>query len=151
MKREQPMKGHGRERADLPRVHADGDAAFVGSKQAAIDALEERRGAARVAVKLSAKLTDAGVQVTATAESPAPLWIALTESGLSHPVTRGENSGKTLSHTAVVRQLIRVGPTGKLELPLDRSWRRDQLKVVAFVQQPGPGKVLGVAWVKPLP
>ena len=60
----------------------------------------------------------------------------------------GENSGKTLSHSAVVRHLVRVGPGGKVELPLEKGWRREQLKIVAFVQQAGPGKVLGVAAVK---
>ena len=132
-----------------PQMIIDGDAAFVGSKDAAVEALSERRGEPRVAIKLAAKLGETKVEVTASAESAAPLWVALTESGLSHPVTRGENSGKTLSHSAVVRTLVQLGPSGKVELALERGWKREQLKVVAFVQQAGPGKVLGVAWVKP--
>ena len=84
-----------------PQMIIDGDAAFVGSKDAAVDALTDRRAEPRVAIKLAAKLGETKVEVTASAESPAPLWVALTESGLSHPVTRGENSGKTLSHCAV--------------------------------------------------
>ena len=142
-----------------PQMIIDGDAAFVGSKDAAVEALSERRGEPRVAIKLAAKLGETKVEVKvaveipsehgASAESAAPLWVALTESGLSHPVTRGENSGKTLSHSAVVRTLVQLGPSGKVELALERGWKREQLKVVAFVQQAGPGKVLGVAWVKP--
>ena len=133
-----------------PQMIIDGDVAFVGSKQAAVEALAERRNVARVPVRLAAKLIESTVEVTASADSAAPLWIALTESGLSHPVTRGENSGKTLRHVAVVRHLVRVGPSGKVQLALDHGWKPDQLKVVAFVQGAGPGKVIGVASVRPI-
>lgn len=132
-----------------PQMIIDGDAAFVGNKQRALQVLEERRGGARAQVTLWAKLKGTSVEVAVKTDATAPLWVAIAESGLSHEISRGENRGQTLSHTAVVRQLVRVGADGKVSLALEKGWKVDQLKVVAFVQEPGPGKVLGVAWTKP--
>ena len=131
-----------------PQMIIDGDAAFVGSKSRAVEVLAERKGEQRAEVTLAAKLKGSFIEVSAKSDSASPLWVAVAESGLSHPVTRGENSGKTLSHTAVVRQLLKVGANGTVSIPIDAGWKVDALKVVAFVQQPGPGKVLGVAWTK---
>ena len=132
-----------------PQMIIDGEAAFVGSKGRALDALNERRGEARALVTVAATVKGAMMQVSAKTDAAEPLWVAIAESGLSHEVTRGENRGMTLSHTAVVRQLVRVGADGTVSIALEPGWKREQLKVVAFVQQPGPGKVLGVAWTKP--
>ena len=90
---------------------------------------------------------DAEAKAAADA-APAALYLALTESGLASKVTRGENSGATLTHDHVVRAWI--GPTRlaagaarvqrELELPAD--WKRAQLTVVAFVQDERNGAVL---------
>jgi hypothetical protein len=79
------------------------------------------------------------------------VWVALTEDGLSHPVTSGENTGRTLVHTAVVRKLASAGrwprpsPNAdlRLTLTLDPAWRTDQLRVVAFAQARSTRRVLG--------
>ncbi len=134
-----------------PQMVVEGEAAFVGNKQRALEVLSQQRGAPRAQVTLSAKLKDSRIEVSAATDAPDPLWVALAESGLTHPVLRGENRGQSLSHTAVVRQLVRVGPDGKVSLRLEPGWKLDQLKVVAFVQQAPQGKVLGLAWLKPIP
>ncbi len=129
-----------------PQMVVDGDAAFVGSQQRALEVLADRKGATRIDVTVCAVVKDGVVEVTAkSASSAVPLWVAIAESGLAHLVPRGENSGRTLSHTAVVRELQRVKADGTVRIPLDKAWKRDALKVVAFLQQAGPGKVLGVA------
>lgn len=73
------------------------------------------------------------------------LVVALTESGLSTPVGRGENAHRTLANDFVVRRLERAatlgatpGPlrTAAVTLPLERGWRRDRLRVAAFLQDP---------------
>lgn len=130
-----------------PQMIIDGDAAFVGSKRKALSVLADRKGAPRVAMKVTAAVKGDAVEVAVTTDSAAPLWVAIAENGLTHEVTRGENRGETLSHVAVVRQLVRV-EGGKVTLPLDSSWKRGQLKVVAFHQEKGPGRVLGAASVK---
>jgi len=66
------------------------------------------------------------------------------------------NIGKHLVHVAVVQQLIKVG-----KLPKGRSFAQDiqlklkpgtdlkNLRLVAFLQESGPGKLLGAAQTKP--
>lgn len=67
-------------------------------------------------------------------------------------VARGENAGRHLVHVAVVRSLSKVGTidskgtfsrdvSANLEKPVEKS----DLRVIAFVQEPGPGRVLGSA------
>ena len=130
-----------------PQMIVDGDTAFVGSKRKAVSVLAERKGTPRAAMRLTATVKGDAVEVSVATDSAAPLWVAIAENGLQHQVTRGENRGETLSHVAVVRQLVRV-QGGKVTLPLDSAWKRGQLKVVAFHQEKGPGRVLGVASVK---
>ena len=67
-------------------------------------------------------------------------------------VLRGENSGKHLAHVAVVQELTRVGklPKGKnfaqdVSVRLKPGTDTKNLRLVAFVQESGPGKVLGAA------
>ena len=81
----------------------------------------------------------------------ADLYLALANDHAQSQVTRGENSGRTLRHVAVVSSLPRIGTlhalgafAKELTLPLrnenSKSWR-----VVAFLQDSGSGQILGVA------
>jgi hypothetical protein len=67
-------------------------------------------------------------------------------------VKAGENSGRTLTHVAVVRSLSRVGSIAPgqsfahdVQIKLDPRAGRSTLRVIAFLQQPGPGKIVGAA------
>ena len=79
---------------------------------------------------------------------PLGLFIAVTEDRLASNVRQGENAGATLHHDHVVREWI--GPlaltAGKVKdhraLLLDSRWDRQQLGVVAFVQNVNSGEVL---------
>jgi hypothetical protein len=82
------------------------------------------------------------------------VYIAVTESELSSEVSRGENRGRNLRHASVVRILRRIGEVENgpaatfdqaVDLRLDPSWERKNLRVVAFLQQPGDGRVVGAA------
>jgi hypothetical protein len=81
------------------------------------------------------------------------LRVVLSEDRLSSKVERGENRGLTLAHAPVARLLVDDGPVSgehHLRLGLSAGWKREQLRVVAFVQEPG-GRVvaLGSAPVPP--
>jgi hypothetical protein len=71
------------------------------------------------------------------------LYVAITESGLASQVRRGENGGATLRHDDTAR--LWLGPVaftlGQAELHRDLAlppqWRREGLRVLAFVQGDG--------------
>ena len=74
------------------------------------------------------------------------LLVAVSEDRLSSKVERGENRGLTLAHAPVARLLVDEGPVGTehhVRLGLSPGWKREQLRVVAFVQDPG-GRVVAV-------
>jgi hypothetical protein len=74
------------------------------------------------------------------------LLVAISEERLSSKVERGENRGLTLAHGPVARLLVDDGPVGTehhLRLGVAPGWKRDQLRVVAFVQEPG-GRIVAV-------
>jgi hypothetical protein len=81
----------------------------------------------------------------------ADVLLAITENGLENSVTRGENSGKKLPHAGVVRRLTLVGAATKAGfsadqvIVLDKSWKRENLRAVVFVQEHGSRRVVGAA------
>ena len=86
---------------------------------------------------------------------PADVTVAITEDRLVTEVRRGENSGRTLRHTAVVRSLMTVGElspgdqmfTTSASSALARDWKVENLRVVAFVQERQSRRIVGVAAV----
>lgn len=75
-------------------------------------------------------------------------WLAVYEHNLESAVRGGENAGKTLRHDYVVRQLIGPLAAGRdgvaslrQQIAIDRSWKRQDLGVVAFVQDRASGEV----------
>jgi len=87
------------------------------------------------------------------AHADAQVLFAVVEDGLSNQVLRGENQGRTLSHSAVVRSLRRVGvasgPSFELDVTptIDPSWKSP--RYVAFVQEEKSRKVLAAAELGP--
>src|SRR5947209_9182025 len=82
------------------------------------------------------------------------VYLAITESNLSSNVRAGENSGRRLSHAALVRSFGLIGkwdPKGAsgvelrptLKLPAD--WKREGLHAVVFVQEKDTSRITGAA------
>ncbi len=86
----------------------------------------------------------------------AEVILAVTEDDLSSNVSRGENSGRKLTHTAVAREMRALGGVDPVTKSFDSEttvvigsgWRRDALRVVVFVQERAHRRVLGAASVK---
>lgn len=81
--------------------------------------------------------------------------LAVTESGLASNVLRGENQGRTLRHTGVVRNLLSVtelnprksrGYTATLSIGIAKNWNRSKMRAVLFVQSRDTQAVAGVGW-----
>jgi hypothetical protein len=136
-----------------PQAMVDGRVDVLGSDGAGIAraakaAAEEPHGSVAV------KRKDQVVQIAVNAlpkHGPAQVWLAVVEDGLVDKVTRGENSGRTMSHTAVVRKLQGVGSipasetqwTGEAKVPADAAWKNP--RVVVFVQEKEATRVLAAS------
>jgi hypothetical protein len=87
------------------------------------------------------------------------VWLAVTEKGLHTKVLRGENAGKDLRHSEVVRTLRKVGDvkrerepsySGVQTVEIDPGWKRQNLRFVVFVQEKKTLRVLGAAAIPAL-
>ncbi|WP_394845888.1 DUF1223 domain-containing protein [Pendulispora brunnea] len=83
----------------------------------------------------------------------AEVWLAITESGLSTNVQRGENAGRVLAHAPVVRALRKLGNAeggafrGDAALELDPKWKASALHTVVFVQRAKSRRIVGAAQI----
>ena len=91
--------------------------------------------------------------------SKLDLMVALFENAVVTPVARGENRGRVLHNDFIVRRLEtafslegRAGSSRRkeLKLRLDPGWRRENLGIAAFLQDPRSMEIHG-AVSKPLP
>jgi hypothetical protein len=132
-----------------PQMVIDGQYQCVGGngpevKRLILKALEQPKPlleltATREGTKIKANVSFFGID-------GASVLIAIAEDKAQTKITKGENAGKTLRHTAVVRSLHVVGKssTGRfdknveLPLPFDSSL----LRIVAFVQDEKTGRIL---------
>lgn len=159
-----------------PQMVVDGRVQFVGSDAAAArraigKAISEPHGVVRVTIEDVARSFpgrgDRGAEspalhVTVTVTDlpklsradRADIVVAMTEDGLRSDVKRGENKGRTLTHAAVARCMATIGevtsegPTSaSATIPVAADWKRDQLKVVAFVQERRSRRILASAAV----
>lgn len=86
----------------------------------------------------------------------ADVYVALALTHVESQVLHGENGGHHLTHVAVVQQLTKVGKLQKgknfdqtVPLVLKPGTDPKNIRVVAFVQEHGPGKLLGAALWEP--
>jgi hypothetical protein len=89
-------------------------------------------------------------------EHKADVYVAVALDHVESQVLKGENGGKHLEFVAVVQELTKVGklPKGKsfdedVQLKLKPGTDLKNIRVIAFVQEAGPGKLLGAALRKP--
>jgi len=87
----------------------------------------------------------------------ADIYEAVALDHAESQVLHGENGGKHLSHVAVVQQLSKVGKMEKgktftrdIDLKLKPGADPKNTRLVIFVQEGGPGKVLGAALHDPI-
>jgi hypothetical protein len=149
-----------------PQMVVDGREELVGSDRA--HALRAISGAARqpkagVVLAIAPRTQAASVgQIGLTVRveglpglpphDSSDVFLAVTESRLHSQILRGENSGRGLDHTAVVRSLTVLGRSEGNQafsatpvVSIEPAWKRANLRAVVFVQEPRSGRVLGVA------
>ncbi len=138
-----------------PQMVVNGQAEFVGSDEA-----RARREILKAAQGPTAQveLTIAGdsVNIKATGlpagAKDADVVLAVTETRLNTDVQHGENGGRKLRHTGVVRTIANVGRidnpkdgsyAARARYLLDPSWKRENLKLVVFLQNRKTKKIWG--------
>jgi hypothetical protein len=92
---------------------------------------------------------DAGENAT---KHNADVYVAIALSHAESQVLHGENGGRHLEYVAVVQRISRVGKLSKgksftedVQLKLTPADDPKNLRVIAFVQESGPGEILGAA------
>ena len=150
-----------------PQMVVNGQTQFVGSDMNR--AYQEIGAAAQSASTLvnletnpnshDPDLLDLSVQVNNSKTAKwhdSNVYLAVTERGLTTFVQGGENSGRTLRHSSVVRSfgvIGRVNPQGAnggqlvSTLRLPREWKRENLRAVVFVQERDTYRITGASVV----
>lgn len=141
-----------------PQMVVDGATEFVGNdaaraRSAIIDAAGHREPTQLEIGYLADHPRFLELQVRiSTAARDADVILAITEDNLSTKVGGGENIGRELRHTAVVRELRQLGTTTKdgnfradVPIELKFEWKRNDLRLVVFVQEGRGGTVLAAS------
>jgi len=127
--------------------------------------LREAASTSTIPVRIREATVDAGnpmlvrMHVAADGSSDkqnADVYVAVALDRVESQVLHGENGGRHLTHVAVVVELKNVGKLSKgksfdevVQLNLKPGTDPKNVRLVAFVQEPGPGKLLGAALRKP--
>lgn len=123
--------------------------------------LDKAASAPMVAVRVDGVvLADGGLTGRVQVDGAAPkhggdVFVAVALDKTQTDVLAGENNGKKLTNVAVVKELVKIGKlekSGNFDQPFRvKLWDGadpGNLRVVAFVQESGPGKVLGAGMTK---
>jgi hypothetical protein len=147
-----------------PQMIVDGAKEFVGNDPKETQKVfTEAATEAMIPVRITnARLEDGVIHAHIDVDAPpnrakgeVDFVVALNQA--ESQVLKGENSGRRLTHVAVVRSLSKVGKldpghpfSQDVSVKLDNASDSD-LRVIAFVQKSGMGRVLGAAMEKLTP
>jgi hypothetical protein len=140
--------------AYTPQMVIDGHFQTVGSDAASVQRLIAQASSVTKPAAVSLRFDPTGrlqVGVGDSSQGRSRVLLAITEDALTTNVKGGENGGRLLKHSAVVREMRPLGTTsnGKFEttlnLPAQSDWKKPDLRAVVLVQNPGSGQILGAA------
>jgi hypothetical protein len=144
-----------------PQLVVDGQLESVGSDANAVRrAITQAAQASKAGVDVMfTRAPDAHIRVDVHVDVPrdltihgtADVLVAVTEDNLVSNVRRGENRGRTLRHSAVVRVLMPVGVlppqdqaySTTASVPLSPEWKTENISVVSFVQERQSRRIVG--------
>lgn len=144
-----------------PQMVVDGQYEFVGSdERRATQAIRNAARAKKIPVSITSSLRDEKtitLHIEAERLPPsgtggsASVFLAIADNSDKSQVGGGENSGKTLTHVAVLRKLIRIGAVDTtaglsrdMKIDLDARNQRNA-RIVVIVQEASAGRVWGAA------
>jgi hypothetical protein len=142
-----------------PQMVINGEAQIVGSDRSGLlRAIREEQKPQPISIHINAvSVHDRSLilQFSIAGNLPsagADLFAAITDDNSKSSVTRGENSGRTLSHVSVARSITRIAKvssqaeqTIQIPLPNPSALSENQGRhLILFAQAPRLGRVLGV-------
>jgi len=148
-----------------PQLVVDGRLERVGSDFDAVQrAIKQAGQAPKAAVGVTVSHeTGANLHVEVHVDVPSDLAIrdiadvvvAVTEGNLTTDIRRGENRGRTLKHSAVVRSLTTVGALKPQEhtfsttasVPWAPNWKSANVRVISFLQERQSRRIVGAGSV----
>lgn len=153
-----------RTQAYTPQMVVDGRLAFVGSdarfaERAIRDASREKKIPLEIqalpipensdVVRLQARLSQ---PISIASGQDTAVLLAITETNLTTSVRAGENSGRVLHHSSVVRELRRIanldsGQEFSTEANIHKDWDRKNLRAVMFIQEERSRRILAAGQV----
>lgn len=138
-----------------PQIVIDGWLDVVGSRRSEVLASIEKAAERAKPVEVTFLSQDGGRVIIPEGQAPergATIWLAVYDDAYETNVERGENAGRTLRNSHVVRRIERLGTwTGaRLEIPLnlDASATRDNYECAVILQEGRNGRVLGAGLMR---
>jgi hypothetical protein len=142
-----------------PQMVIDGQTQFVGSNlETAQKTISDAGKNEKADVKLSIETSTTNLLLKVKisnfpARENSNVWLAIAEDDLKTNVRRGENSGKTLDHVSVVRELKLLGNFASTDkifetesvLSFQPAWKKENLKLIVFAQGTETKRVYAVS------
>ncbi len=149
-----------------PQMIADGTAIVQMTKPDLVkSALEKAAASPKIPVRIGDLSVDAGnpavlharIDTDANDDSHnADVYVVVALDHVESQVLKGENGGKHLTHVAVAQEFTKIGKIEKgktfskeVQVNLKPGTDPKNVRVIAFIQESGPGKMLGAALRKP--
>ena len=148
--------------AYTPQIIVDGDEILpLDNSQATREAFDRAAMASMIPIRLGELPPDAKSNQRTmlhididrnTSPKDAGVFVAVALDHAASKVLAGENEGKSLTHVAVLQSLTKVGElqpgssfNKDVALKLPTSKPAKKLRIIVFLQESGPGKILGAA------
>ena len=148
-----------------PQMVVNGSRQFVGSNSALADkAFAQELGSPRISVRLSSISAEPSNSLRAHLEvgkldsafgpPEVEVYVAVALNHAESQVSTGENAGHRLAHVSVVKSLAKIGALKQgqtlaqdIQVKVEPGSDVHNLRLIAFVQEPGQGRVLGATAV----
>lgn len=141
-----------------PQMFVDGTVYFIGTKlDKATKAITNAAKDAKPEINISLDKDKIKISIpNLPKHEKATVFAAFTQDNLSRKIGRGNNAGKTLLHSSVVRDLRAVGSidpqkqsfVSETVLQFQPEWNKENLKLIIFVQENGSRKILAISRIE---
>ncbi len=127
-----------------PQMIVDGAKQFTGSQfETAVNSIKETAKIKKAAIEMAVEENNLKIEISdLPSHDAAYIWFVITEDNLETNVKRGENSGRKLPHTAVVREMKLLDTLAENaksfsvshNFTIQPAWQKKNLNLIVFVQ-----------------